>query len=179
MKFPKKKDLQQIEPNNSSSYIDFIDFMNLYKKCTSKPEKVPALSFGKIEKYVYLTGKEILPSDQRRMIKQAKSTYSSLGKAFDNLMKKTIENLWRKQIHAIMNQKEKKEALISNHDILSLNKKERTEIFINLLKKDLKKKHNQPVRKDLMIQSIITKTLVGRQKKRFKNFDNTIKNSKK
>ena len=78
-----------------------------------------------------------------------------------------------------MNQKEKKEALISNHDILSLNKKERTEIFINLLKKDLKKKHNQLVRKDLMIQSIITKTLVGRQKKRFKNFDNTIKNSKK
>ena len=35
------------------------------------------------------------------------------------------------------------------------------------------------MRKDLMIQSIITKTLVGRQKKRFKNFDNTIKNSKK
>ena len=75
--------------------------------------------------------------------------------------------------------RKKKEALISNHDILSLNKKERTEIFINLLKKDLKKKHNQPVRKDLMIQSIITKTLVGRQKRRFKNFDNTIKNSKK
>ena len=82
MKFPKKQDLQQIELNNSS-YIDFIDFMNLYKKCTSKPEKVPALSFDKTEKYVYLMGKEILPSDQRRMIKQAKSTYSSLGKALE------------------------------------------------------------------------------------------------
>ena len=30
----------------------------------------------------YLTGEEILPSDQRRVIEQAKYVYSPLGKAF-------------------------------------------------------------------------------------------------
>ena len=42
-----------------------------------------ALSSGKIDKYEYLTGKEILPSNQRQRIEQAKFTYSSLGKAFE------------------------------------------------------------------------------------------------
>ena len=40
---------------------------------------ISALSTGKIDKYEYLTGKEILPSDQSRIIAQAKFTYSSLG----------------------------------------------------------------------------------------------------
>ena len=35
--------------------------------------KVSALSSGKIDKYKYLTGEEILPSDQSRIIGQAKS----------------------------------------------------------------------------------------------------------
>ena len=35
--------------------------------------KISALSSGKIDKYEYLTGKEILPSDQSRIIGQAKS----------------------------------------------------------------------------------------------------------
>ena len=38
--------------------------------------KISALSSGKIHKYEYLTGEEILPSDQRRVIEQAKLTYS-------------------------------------------------------------------------------------------------------
>ena len=37
---------------------------------------------GKIDKYEYVTGEEILPSDQRKMKKQAKFTYSPLKKAF-------------------------------------------------------------------------------------------------
>ena len=36
MKVPNKRKLQQIVFNHSSD-IDFEDFMNLYKKCTSKP----------------------------------------------------------------------------------------------------------------------------------------------
>ena len=36
MKIPNKLELQQIAFNHSSD-IDFKDFMNLYKKCTSKP----------------------------------------------------------------------------------------------------------------------------------------------
>ena len=45
--------------------------------------KISALSSGKIEKYEYLTGEEILPSFQRQIIEQAEFTYSSLGKAFE------------------------------------------------------------------------------------------------
>ena len=37
--------------------------------------KISALSSGKIDKYEYLTGEEILSSDQRRVIEQAKFTY--------------------------------------------------------------------------------------------------------
>ena len=36
MKIPNKRELRQIAFNNLS-YIDFQDFMNLYKKCTAKP----------------------------------------------------------------------------------------------------------------------------------------------
>ena len=38
---------------------------------------------GKIDKYKYLTGEKILPPNQRRVIEQAKFTYSPLGKTFD------------------------------------------------------------------------------------------------
>ena len=34
--------------------------------------KISALSSGKINKYEYLTGEEILPSNQKQIIKQAK-----------------------------------------------------------------------------------------------------------
>ena len=34
--------------------------------------KISTLSSGKIRKYDYLTGEEILPSDQKQMIEQAK-----------------------------------------------------------------------------------------------------------
>ena len=38
--------------------------------------KILALSPGKIDKYEYLTGEEILPSDKSRILEQAKFTYS-------------------------------------------------------------------------------------------------------
>ena len=46
-----------------------------------------ALSSGKIGKYEYLTGEEILPSNKQQIIEQAKFTYSPLGKAFENKQK--------------------------------------------------------------------------------------------
>ena len=49
--------------------------------------KISALSSGKLEKYEYLTGEEILPSNQRQIIEQAKFTYSPLGKAFEKQTK--------------------------------------------------------------------------------------------
>ena len=45
--------------------------------------KISALSSGKLHKYEYLTGENILPSNQQQIIEQTKFTYSALGKAFD------------------------------------------------------------------------------------------------
>ena len=53
--------------------------------------KISALSSGKIQKYEYLTGEDILLSNQQQIIKQAKFTYSPLGKAFEKQIK-TIED---------------------------------------------------------------------------------------
>ena len=41
--------------------------------------------------YEYLTGENILPSNQQQIIEQAKFTYSPLGKAFEK-QTKTIED---------------------------------------------------------------------------------------
>ena len=53
--------------------------------------KLSALSSGKIDKYKYLKDEEILHSDERRVIKQAKFTYSFLCKSFKKQIK-TIED---------------------------------------------------------------------------------------
>ena len=53
--------------------------------------KISALSSGKIDKYEYLTGEEILPSNQQKMIEQAKFTYYPLGKAFEKQTKKQLK----------------------------------------------------------------------------------------
>ena len=45
--------------------------------------KISALSSGKLRKYEYLTGEDILPSNQQQILEQTKFTYSALGKAFD------------------------------------------------------------------------------------------------
>ena len=39
-----------------------------------KATEISALSSGKIDKYEYLTGKEILPSNQQKIIEQPKFT---------------------------------------------------------------------------------------------------------
>ena len=62
--------------------------------------KRSALSSGKIDKYEYLTGEEILPSNQQHVIEQAKFTYSPLGKAFEK-QTKTIKEQGEKQLKAI------------------------------------------------------------------------------
>ena len=50
-----------------------------------------ALSSGKIDKFESLTDEETLPSNQSRIIEQAKFAYSPLGKAFEKQIK-TIED---------------------------------------------------------------------------------------
>ena len=53
--------------------------------------KISALSSSKIDKYEYLTGEEILPSNQQQIIEQTKFTYSPLAKAFEKLKKKQLK----------------------------------------------------------------------------------------
>ena len=57
--------------------------------------KISALSSGKLDKYEYLTGEEILPPNQQQIIAQTNFTYFPLGKAFDK-QTKTIEDQGKK-----------------------------------------------------------------------------------
>ena len=66
----------------------------LQKDINREVAKIPAFSSGKIDKYEYLTSEEILPSDQRRVIEQAKFTYS-------------LSRVLQKQIKALENRFEK------------------------------------------------------------------------
>ena len=59
--------------------------------------KISALSWNKIGEYEYLTVEEILPSNQKQVIEQAKFTYSPLQKAFGKQIK-IIEDQGEKQI---------------------------------------------------------------------------------
>ena len=67
--------------------------------------KISALSSGKIHKYEYLNGEDILPSNQQQIIEQAKFTYSPLEKAFEKQIK-TIEDQGEKQVDALENLKD-------------------------------------------------------------------------
>ena len=80
--------------------------------------KISALSSGKIHKYEYLTGEDILPSNQQQIIEQAKFTYSPLGKAFEKQIK-TIEDQGKKQVDALESLKPKnKENLLRINPII-------------------------------------------------------------
>ena len=67
--------------------------------------KISTLSSGKIYKYEYLTGEEIIPSNQQQIIQQAKFTYSPLGKAFEKQIK-TIKDQGIKPVKAIQDNKQ-------------------------------------------------------------------------
>ena len=70
--------------------------------------KISALSSGKIHKYEYLTGEDILPSNQQQIIEQAKFTYSPLGKAFETQIK-TIVDQCKKQVDVLESFRAKKQ----------------------------------------------------------------------
>ena len=99
--------------------------------------EISALSSGKIHKYEYLTGEDILPSNQQQIIEQAKFTYSPLGKSFEKQIK-TIEDQGKKQVDALENLKLKEETKPTEDK--SNNQSKATIIFNELINK----------RKDLM-----------------------------
>ena len=99
--------------------------------------KISASLLGKIRKYEYLTGEDILPSYQQQIIGHAKFTYSPLGKAFQKQIKK-IENQGEKQIDALKDLKPKEQTKLIEDK--SNNQPKVTTIFNELIKQ----------RKDLM-----------------------------
>ena len=76
--------------------------------------KISTLPSGKINKYEYLTGEEILPYP-RRVMEQDKFTYSLSGKALEK-QTKAIEEQGIKQIKAVANQNKRLTALTNKDD---------------------------------------------------------------
>ena len=70
-----------------------LEMRNYNRILTEKLQKISVLSSEVIDKYKYLNGEEILPSNQWQMIKQAKLGYSPL----ENNLKKQTE----KQVGAL------------------------------------------------------------------------------
>ena len=101
--------------------------------------KISALSSGKTDKYGYLTGEEILLSNQQQIIQQAKFAYSPLGKALEKQIK-TIEDQGKKQVKAIQDKQLVNIKIKKNYDYKDklLLSKER-EIFKDIYKKRLDK----------------------------------------
>ena len=69
---------------------------NLQYDSNREAAKISAFSSGKIDKYEYYTGEDMLLSDQRRVIEQAKFTYFPLGKALEKQIKKLKNKEQRK-----------------------------------------------------------------------------------
>ena len=99
--------------------------------------KISALSSGKLDKYEYLTGEEILPSNQQQIIHQAKFNYSPLGKAIEK-QRKTIEDHGKKQVEAIQDNKQLVSINKGDYKDKLLLSKER-EIFKDISNKRLNK----------------------------------------
>ena len=94
--------------------------------------KISALSSGKIHKYEYLTGEDILTSNQQQIIEQAKFTGFPSGKAFEKQIK-TIEDQGQKQVDALKNLKLKEQT--KPIEDKSNNQSKATIIFNDLINK--------------------------------------------
>ena len=74
--------------------------MKNFTFCAVEVAKISALSSGNIDKQEHLTEEQILPSNQRQIIEQAKIAYSLAEKAFETQIK-TIEDQGIKQVKAL------------------------------------------------------------------------------
>ena len=78
--------------------------------------KISALSSGKIHKYEYLTGEDILPSNRQQIIEETKFTY--LGKGFEKQIK-TIEDQGEKHVKDLEDLKPKEQIIMQILDLQS------------------------------------------------------------
>ena len=75
--------------------------------------KRSVLSSGNIDQYGYLTGEEILPSDQRRVIEKGKFVYSPLGK----VLEKPTKFSGKKEYLELLKQKEISNKLVTERKL--------------------------------------------------------------
>ena len=140
--------------------------------------KISAQSSGKIRKYEYLTGEDILPSNQKQIIEQTKFTYSPLAKAFEKQIK-TIKDQGKKQVDALENLKLKEETKPIEDE--SNNQSKATIIFnelINERKKIMSELYDGIVYNNLKFEYVgPTKDVSFYEYKDSKELFNAIKNS--
>ena len=134
--------------------------------------KISALSSGKIDKYEYLTGEEILPSNQQQIIQQAKLDYSSLGKALEKQIK-TIEDQGKKQVVALESFKDPDKKLTPIKDFIpteNLNPE-----IINEIQRI--EEIEKQIGRNKMVYKGINKTYDFRKFKTIRAFGNEIRNN--
>ena len=131
--------------------------------------KISALSSGKIDKYEYLTGEEILPSNQQQIIQQGKFKYSPLGKALEK-QTKTIEDQGKKQVDALKTSYKK---LPSIKDFVPT-EKFNLEIIAEIKRIEEIEKH---VDKDQMVYKSTGRTYDFRGFKTIRTYGNDIRNN--
>ena len=149
--------------------------------------KISALSSGKIHQYEYLTGEDILPSNQRQIIEQAKFTYSHLGKALEKQIK-TIEDQGKKQVDTLESLKPKEEtkpiedessnqskAKIIFNELLNKRKDSMKELYDNIDCNDLKFAYVGPTKDVSFYEYMDSKDLFNSIKDNKINFNDAIK----
>ena len=113
-----QKESFRIIYNKTMTIEDEIKDEKLQYDINSQAAKISALSSGEIDEYEYLTGEEILPSNQQQIIQEAKFNYSPLGQAFEK-QTKTIEDQGKKQVDALESLKPFNKQLPSIRDFIS------------------------------------------------------------
>ena len=134
--------------------------------------KISALTSGKLDKYEYLTGEEILPSNQQQIIEQAKFTYSPLGKAIEK-QTKSIKDQGEKQVVALESLKDSDKKLTPIKDFISI--EDLNPKIINEIKRieEIEKK----VDRNRMVYKGTNKTYDFRNFKTIRAFGNEIRNN--
>ena len=134
--------------------------------------KISALSSDKIDKYEYLTGEEILPSNQQQIIQQAKFNYSPLGKALEKQIK-TIKDQGEKQVDALESLKDSNKKSTRIKDFIpteNLNPE-----IINEIKRT--EEIEKQIDRNKMVYKGTNKTYYFRNFKTIRAFGNEIRNN--
>ena len=135
--------------------------------------KISPLSSGKIDKYEYLNGEEILPSNQQQITEQTKFNYSPLEKDFEK-QTKTIEDKVEKQVNALKSLESSDKQLPSIKDFIS---KERlnTEIANEIEKAE--EEEERKTDRSKMVYEGSNKTYDFRKFKTIRVFGNEVRNN--